>query len=63
MTQHQKLTEATLAHIKKMIPEPQADDYYEIRVRQDRREALAVFAIELCLSAAVIGGIVWLVTR
>jgi len=61
--QHEKLTEATLARIKATIPEPQVDDGFEVRVRQDRREAFAVFVIELCLAAAVIGLIIWGMTR
>lgn len=61
--QHEKLTEATLAHIKKLIPEPPLDDWHEIRARRDRREACAVFLVELGFAAAVIGAIVWGMTR
>jgi len=61
--QHDKITEATMARIKATIQEPPVDDYYEIRARLDRREAFAVFAVELCLAAAVIGAIVWVMTR
>ena len=61
--QHEKLTAATLAHIKKLIPETPVDDYHEIRARRDRREALTVFFVELGFAAAVIGAIYWAMTR
>lgn len=57
MTQHEKLTEAEMAYLRSLIPEPTAEEALarvEERQRRERKEAFAEFLVELGLVALII---------